>query len=156
MAINTSTTTGQVLTSAYVNNLPFGVAGLQTLTTAFTTSSPHTNLQANGMTLTITEVVGRTYRITAYSNLYPPGGLQGVNIALFRGSSQIKQGNYSSTVMDTGVAFPITLTFVYTATTSGSTTYSIKIAAGTSNTAVADYADGTFPRQFCIEDLGSA
>ena len=154
MTINTTFTTGQVLTASQVNNLPFGVAGLQTLTTAFTTSATHTSFQANGMTLTITEVAGRQYRITAFSNLYPPGGLQGVNIALFRGASQIKQGNYSSTVMDTGTAFPVVFTFIYTATTSGSATYSVKICAASSNTSVADYADGTFPRQFCIEDIG--
>jgi hypothetical protein len=156
MAINTTFTTGAVLTAAQMNNLPFGVAGLQTLTTGFTTSSPHTTLQNNGMTLTITEVAGRTYRITALSNLYPPGGLQGINIALARNGTQLKQGNYSSTVMDGGTALPVVFTCLYTSVASGSATFTVAIAAASANTAVADFADGTFPRQFFIEDIGSA
>ena len=154
MAINVPFSTGQVLTASQQNALPFGVAGLQTLTTAFTTSSTHTTFQDNGMTLTITEVSGRRYRVTAYCNPYPSGGLQGVNLRLLRGSTSLKQANLSSTVMDTGTAFPYALTFIYTSVASGSATYKVQIAAAASNTSVADYGDATFPRQFAIEDIG--
>jgi hypothetical protein len=156
MAINTPSTAGQVLTSSYVNALPFGLAGLQTLTTVFTTSPTHTNPQANGMTLTITEVSGRRYKITANSNIYPSGGLQGVNMSIVRAGTPLKQGNFAPAVMDAGNAFPVLFSFIYTATTSGSATYTTRIWAASANTAVSDYADATFPRQFSIEDLGPA
>lgn len=146
----------QVLTSAQMNNLPFGVCGLQTLTSVFTTSATHTTLQPNGMTLTITEVVGRRYKITVLSNPYPSGGLQGVSFEIVRGATGIKRGIFSSVVMDAGTALPIVLTFVYTSVGSGSATYSVNFAAVTSNTAVSDYGDATFPRQFIIEDIGAS
>lgn len=154
MAINTTFTSGAVLTATQMNNLPWGVAGLQTLTSIFTTSPTHTNPQANGMTLTITEVSGRRYKITANSNIYPSGGLQGVNMAIVRGSTQLKQGNFAPAVMDASNAFPVLFSFIYTATTSGSATYTTRIWAASANTAVSDYADASFPRQFSIEDLG--
>jgi len=154
MAINTTFSSGAVLTATQMNNLPFGVCGVQTITSTFTTSAVHTTPQANGMTLTITEVAGRRYRITAYSNLYPPGGLQGVNIGINRAGTQLKQGVYASNIMNTGTAYPTVFTYIYTAATSGSATYTVSVWAATSNTAVADYGDTTFPRQFCIEDIG--
>ena len=156
MALNTTFNSGAVLTATQMNNLPWGVAGLQTLTTTFTTSPTHTNPQANGMTLTITEVAGRSYKITANSNIYPSGGLQGVNMAIVRGSTQLKQGNFAPVVMDAGNAFPVLFSFIYTATTSGSATYTTRIWAASANTAVADYGDASFPRQFSIEDIGSS
>ncbi len=154
MAINDTFVSGDVLTAAEMNALPFGVAGLQTLTTAFTTSAPNTTLQDNGMTLTITEVLGRRYKITALCNLYPPGGLQSVQAVLVRGSTSLKAANYSANVMDTGNALAVAFTFVYTSVGSGSATYKMQIKALTNNTAVADFADATFPRQFLIEDIG--
>ena len=156
MAINTTFSSGAILTAAQMNNLPWGVAGVQTLTSSFATSATHTTFQANGMSLTITEVAGRAYRVTAYSNLYPNGGLQGVSLALYRGATQIKQGNYSSVVMDTTNSLPVVFTYTYTSVASGSAIYSIKIAGQTANTQVTDYGDATFPRQFVIEDIGVA
>ena len=154
MAINTAFTAGSVLTATDMNDLPFGIAGYQELTTNFVTSGTHTTFQDNGMTLTITEIVNRYYRITAYSNPYPSGGLQGVNLRLLRGANALKQGNYSVNVMDTGTALPVVFTYVYKSAASGSQTYKVQIAAASANTAVNDYADATFPRQFIIEDIG--
>ena len=151
---NVAFSSGQVLTASQTNNFPFGVCGYQELTTNFATTGTHTNWQDNGMTLTITEISGRYYRVTAYSNPYPSGGLQGVNFRIVRGSTSIKQGNYSANVMDTGTALPVVFTYVYKSTASGSATFKVQIQAPTANTAVNDYADATFPRQFVIEDIG--
>ena len=155
MAINTTFTSGAILTAAQMNNLPWGVAGLQTLTTTFNTVPTHTVPQPNGMTLTITEVTGRRYRITAYSNIYPSGGLQGMNYGLYRAGSLLKQGVYASTMLSAASALPISFTYTYTATSSGSATYTAAIWAATLATAVSDYGDSSgFPRQFVIEDIG--
>jgi len=145
----------QVLTSAQMNNLPFGVVGTQTLTTNFATTAPNTTAQASGMTLTFTEVSGRIYRITAYTNLYPSGGLQAITFRLLRNSVQVRRFEISSAVLDTGISFPQALTFIYTSAASGSVTFSTTINAYAANTVVNDYADATYFRQFTIEDIGS-
>jgi hypothetical protein len=152
---NTAFTT-QVLTSAQMNNLPFGVCGLQTLTSSFATSATHTNFQDDGLTLTITEISGRRYKITALENPYPNAGLQGTQFALVRGASTLRQWTYSPAIMDTGVAYPAVMEYVYTSVGSGSATYKMKFAATTANTTVTTYGDGSFPRQFFIEDIGSS
>ena len=157
MAITPNTTfvTGTVLTATTnMNRLPFGVVGSQTLTTNFPTVATHTTFQDNGMTLTFTEIIGRIYRITAYSNIYPSGGLQGINMRILRGATSIKQANYATDVLNAATALPVALTFVYTSTASGSATHKVQIQAATNNTVVNDFGDATFPRQFVIEDIG--
>ena len=154
MAINTTFTTGAVLTAAQMNNLPWGVAGLQTLTSTFTTSPTHTNFQDTGMTLTITEVSGRRYRLNAKMNIYPSGGLQGINMRFVRAAAVVSQANVPSAALDAGNGFSIGFQAVYTAVASGSATYKVQIAAATSNTAVSDFGDTVFTRQFWIEDIG--
>ena len=156
MASNTTFVSGNVLTAAQMNNLPFGVFPGQQLTTSFTTAATHTNFQDDGLTLTITEIAGRIYKVTALENPYPSGGQQGVQFALLRGASVLRQWTYSSTVMDAGVAYPAVMQYIYTSPASGSFTLKMQISATTNNTAVTSYGDGTFPRQFIIEDLGTA
>lgn len=157
MAINTTFTTGAVLTAAQMNNLPWGIVGLQTLTTIFNTSGTNTAFQDTGMTLTINEIAGRRYRITATGNIYPSGGLQGMQMRLIKDSSAIRQMNFPSTVLDSGNSLGIvTMCYVFAAVASGSTTYKMQIRAETNNTAVSDYGDVAFPRQFFIEDIGAA
>jgi len=155
MASPNTTFSTQVLTSAQANNFPFGVCGLQTLTSIFTTSATHTTFQDTGMTLTITEVSGRRYKITATSNIYTPGGVQSLNMRLLRGATALKQNNFPDSVMNSGNSLGIvTMTYVYTSVASGSVTYKMQMCAGSSNTSVSDYGDATFPRQFMIEDIG--
>lgn len=152
---NTSFSSGATLTAANMNNLPFGVCGLQTLTSIFTTSATHTTFQDTGMTLTITEVSGRQYKITATSNIYTPGGVQSLNMRLVRATAVLKQNNFPDSVMNSGNSLGIvTMTYVYTSVASGSATYKMQMCAGASNTSVSDYGDATFPRQFMIEDIG--
>lgn len=152
---NTTFVSGAVLTAAQMNDLPFGVMGLQTLTSVFTTSATHTTFQDTGMTLTITEISGRRYKITATSNIYTPGGLQALNMRLLRGATVLKQNNFTESVMNTGNSLGlVTMTYVYTSTGSGSATYKMQMAAGALNTSCADYGDATQPRQFIIEDIG--
>jgi hypothetical protein len=153
---NTTFTSGQILTAAQVNNLPFGLCGLQTITSQFATSATHTTFQDTGATLTITEVSGRRYKICSKMNVYPPGGLQGVNVQILRGASAINRGDFPPAAMDTGVSFPTIIEYDYTSVASGSATFKVQIAAASANTQVADFGSSTYPRQFWIEDLGPA
>jgi hypothetical protein len=153
---NTTFSSGAVLTAEQVNSLPFGLCGLQTLTTAFGTAAAHTTYQDTGATLTITEISGRRYKITMLANPYPNGGLQGVRFKLLRAGVGLRENHYSSTVMDTGVALAVVIQFVYTSVSSGSATYKMQMAALSANTQVSDFGDASFPRQFMIEDLGKS
>jgi len=152
---NTTFVSGNILTAAQMNNLPFGVCNTQTITSIFNTSAPHTTFQDNGMTLTITEVSGRKYRITALGLPYPTGGAQGMGYRILRAGVSLVQRNLSTLLMNATNTFPLSLSYVYTAVSSGSVTYTAQIQASTNNTQVTDYADATFPRQFFIEDIGS-
>ena len=75
---------------------------------------------------------------------------------ILRAGVPLSQRNLAVTQQNNGATFPLTLSYVYTATTSGSATYTAQIAAESVNTSVADFGDATFPRQFIIEDLGTA
>jgi hypothetical protein len=156
MTVNTTFSSGAVLTAAQMNNLPWGYVGLQTLTTAFATTATHTTFQDNGMTLTITEVSGRQYKITARVNPYPSGGLQGIKMQIVRGSTALARSDFSPNVLDTGISFPTVITYVYTSAASGSATYKMQIGALTANTEVQDFGNTTYPRQFFIEDIGKS
>jgi hypothetical protein len=153
---NTNFTTGAVYTAAQANAFPRGVMATQTITTAFATTAPNTTAQDSGMTLTFTEVSGRTYRITAYTNLYPAAGLQGITFRLLRAGVQVRRFDISPAVLDTGISFPQTQTFIYTSAASGSVTFKVQINALSNNTSVQDYGDATYFRQFTIEDIGIA
>ena len=151
---NTTFVSGQILTAEQVNSLPFGVMASQSITAGFTTSATHTTMQANGATLTITEISGRLYRINYTTYPYPSGGQQSINLQVFRGAVAIKDMNVFSGSMSTAFAPNITNSMYYLSVGSGSVTWSVKIAAATANTAVTEFGSATAIRQFWIEDLG--
>ena len=153
---NTTFTSGAILTAAQMNNLPFGLCGLQTITSQFTTSAPHTTFQDTGETLTITEISGRRYKITAKMYLFPGGGLQGIQVQFLRGASAVSRFDFPATVMDSGVSLPLVIEHVYTSVGSGAATYKVQMSSATNNTYSADFGSATYPRQFWIEDLGPA
>ena len=87
-------------TAWYANwNTAWGQVGLQTITSIFTTSATHTTFQDTGMTLNVTEVNGRCYKITASSNIYTPGGVQSIEMRLLRNAAALKQNNFPDSVM---------------------------------------------------------
>ena len=133
---------------------PRGVMGVHTLTGIFTTSATHTTFQDDGLTLTITEISGRRYRITVIEQPYPSGGQQGTQFKLVRNATDLRSFTYSTAVMDSGVSYPAVMQFVYTSAASGSTTYKVQLAALSANTAVSTYGDALNPRQLLIEDIG--
>lgn len=142
--------------NSMLTKAPRGIMGLQTITTAFATTGTHTAFQDTGMTLTITEVSGRRYKITALVNPYPSGTAQTIQFRIVRGATNIKGADFASNVMNIGIAFATSITCVYTSVASGSATYKTQMAAFTNNTTVNDYGDTTFIRQLLIEDIGAA
>ena len=151
---NTTFSAGAVLTAEQVNSLPFGVMARQSITAAFNTSAPHTTLQANGATLTITEVSGRLYRINYSGYPYPSGGQQSVSYSFTRAGVGVKDSNIFSGVMSPAFATNVTNSFLYLSTASGSVTWTMRMCASTANTTVSDFGNALSIRQFWIEDLG--
>ena len=153
---NTAFTQGQVFTADQANRFPRGIMGGQTLTTAFTTSATHTTFQDTGMSLTITEEVGRIYRIYWTAQIFPSGGLQGMVFRFMRGATFVSQMVFAAVMLDAANSTQVYGQTVYTSTASGSATWKVQMAALTNNTAVQQYADGNYPRQFGIEDIGAS
>jgi hypothetical protein len=154
---NTTFTTGNVLTAAQMNRLPWGIIAYQSINTPFSTSAPHTTLQNNGATLTINEVSGRLYKITYSCYPYPSGGQQSITMNIQRSAVSIKSINLFSGMASTAFAPGVTHSVLYLATASASVTYRVQMAAATANTTVTDYGDaGASIRQFWIEDMGPA
>jgi hypothetical protein len=154
MTSNTTFSSGAVLTAAQMNNLPFGIMGSQSLTAGFATSAPHTTFQANGATLTITEISGRLYRINYMGYPYPNGGQQSIYYQFFRNATAIKDSNVFSGMMSTVFAPNWYTSCIYLSTASGSSTFTMRMAAATANTQVTDFGSAASIRQFWIEDLG--
>jgi hypothetical protein len=151
---NTTFSSGAVLTAEQVNSLPFGIMARQSISTAFNTSAPHTTLQANGATLTITEVSGRLYRINYSGFPYPSGGQQSICYSFTRAGVGMKDSNVFTNSMSTLFAPNITNSFLYLSTASGSVTWTMRMSAFSANTTVTDFGNATSIRQFWIEDLG--
>jgi hypothetical protein len=156
MAVSPNTTfvSGAILTAAQQNNFPRGVMAYQNNTAGFATSAPHTTYQDNGMTLTITEVAGRLYKISYSFYPYPNGGQQSINMRFQRGATTIKDANVFTGMMSTAFAPNILSSATYVSPASGSFTYTVQIAAATANTQVTDFGNATSVRSFWIEDLG--
>ena len=155
MAINTTFTTGAVLTAAQMNSLPWGIANYQSLTSVFTTSAPHTTAQDTGMTLTYVTNTSRIYRATININPYPSGGLNTMVFSLLQNGVVINRFNLASSALDAANSLAMSLTCYFIATTNASSTYKIQLQ-GLSNSAVSDYGAAGAARKFWIEDMGPA
>jgi hypothetical protein len=77
MTINTTFTSGQILTAAQMNNLPWGVAAL----TSKTSDSAITTTETVFITASFTAVANRYYRITYFEgDIYNANGANPANI----------------------------------------------------------------------------
>jgi hypothetical protein len=130
------------------------------LTSTFTTSATHTTPQTiTGMSLTPSFGANRKLRFEAELNIYPSGGQQAMNVTFFRGSTQLARCVYPTTMVDAAVSAYVTPSFIYdTASTSGSDTFTCRLSAWSSNTAVSTFANGSVNayNRFLISDIGPA
>ena len=149
MALNTTFTSGQILTAAQMNNLPWGIAGKSELALDKT----FTALTDSGLTVTWTAVASRQYKLTFFGNFtVSSAGLvqsyitDSSNVAIRETMSSIGGGNLfpqSTTVLLTGI--------------SGSVTYKVRIVAG-AGTGTLYGADSrpALAAAFIVEDIGAA
>lgn len=137
-------------------NAPWGVLGVQTTTTLFSTAATHTTYQDSGLTLSIPYVNNRYLRVTWQGNIYPSGGVQAIGFKMLRGSTTIREGALPDTALSAVISHAINVQTIVTTTSTTTETFKVQIKAWTNNTSVTDYGDATTIRQFFVEDIGPA
>lgn len=151
MAANTTFTTGAVLTSAQMNNLPWGVVGHVVRQSGDLTAT--TVIQdLTDMSITFTAVAGRLYRASWGAN-----GLKntaaGYTQISFTDSSNVLYG-YSLAYTVNGNYVNLSGVSLISGLTAGSKTFKLRVV--TENNTSTIIAQATGPLQFMIEDMGAA
>jgi hypothetical protein len=141
-------------------NMPWGFLGVSTLETNFTTSSPHTTFQDEGLSTSVTYGANRRLRVTLSVRPYPNGGTNFVVYRLLRGSTTIANWGFGHPDLSTTEAPSKTIMYTMTTPSTAATeTFKVQIS-GSLNTAVSSYGSlwtaGDGGRQLTIEDIGPA
>ena len=153
MALNTTFTSGAILTAAQMNNLPFGVAakGRNTSDLVLTSSSqavPNT-------TVTWTAESTRLYKITAYFYFEVTGGTGVVKGEIYNTatSTRIQEGGtYAS-----ATSYPSVHLSLYESGLSGTQTRRLNAQfLGGGISAAKCIANANFPVLIIVEDIGLA
>jgi hypothetical protein len=149
MAINTTFTSGQVLTAAQQNNMPFGVVDYKSGTTAQTGINTATDI--TGLSITWTAIAGRVYMAQFNLNPYGSAGDSSNQLIVLDGTA-VWQNRRNFTTLNIIDSCPGQYLFT---TTSASHTIKIQMSkSGTNN--VNNYADAsTFACNFALFDLGA-
>ena len=147
IAPNTTFTSGQILTAAQMNALPWGIVAIASVTANDTFTTEEVEITAS----TFTAVANRYYRIT-YVEPVLYGALSGVAYMRIKNGATTLQNTYvtlSAAYESNAVSF-VVKTF-----TAGSVTITgtLQLVVGTNGTA---QRSATQPAQIIIEDVGPA
>jgi len=151
MTINTTFVSGDVLTAAQMNNLPWGVIGYVSRTAGNVTLGP-TQADITSMTTTFTAVTGRLYRAS-----------WSVNIQKLTSSGWTEAFLTDSTNAIQGIAIAYTVTNSYanlssstilSGLTAGSKTFKLRLECEANTASV--FAITGAPCVLIIEDMGAA
>lgn len=157
MAISTAFTTGQILTAANMNALPWGLlattsGGTNSLSYKngignFSTTAG-TTADVTGCSITFTGISGRLYRYQASGQADSTSASGISEVLVTDGSNVVKQRSYVNATNTAGAGSFI-VTYIFTA--SGSTTLKLRLKAitGTCGIFAADSQGG-----IVIEDIG--
>ena len=152
MAINTTFTTGAVLTAAQMNNLPWGVAGKAKTTANQSLSSASQFITNTSVSWTADST--RLYKLTAFAYFQTTAGAGSLFAGIFptSGSRIAEGGNYGAAGTYSSICV-----VAYEEGLSGVQTRQIKaqfLSGGI--TAATIIADATFPTMLIVEDIGAA
>jgi hypothetical protein len=152
MAINTTFTSGQILTAAQMNNLPWGVAGRAARTSDFALTNA--SVAVTGTDVTWTAVSSRLYKITMFAEINITAGTGTVFAGIFTNSAtRISEGaQYGA-----AGAYVSICCVAYETGLTGSQTRRIQaqfLAGGV--TAATLFAAATYPAVLIVEDIGAA
>ena len=150
MALNTSFTTGAVLTAAQMNNLPWGVAAYTVRTTSVAALGT-TTADITGVSVSFTAISSRIYRFSFYISGQKISTADYTDIQLTDSANNVIAASTSYAVA--GNYWNCAGGVVKTGLT-GSVSYKLRgsCGSGTSNPT----ASGTQPITLVIEDIGAA
>jgi hypothetical protein len=157
MAINDATTAGQVLTSAYVNNMPRGVISYVRDTTG-SLNVNDTNVHELFRAPAFTPVAGRLYSVTyAVGFASKDDNIGNVDV-------QIRKDSISGTVLDSvvfsavplGQLLPMTKVVALTTTQMGTTSFVPMVTVVSNNVGFIVTNSATYAGTIIIEDIGAA
>tara|TARA_R110000868_G_scaffold104258_1_gene286790 strand:- start:206 stop:661 length:456 start_codon:yes stop_codon:yes gene_type:complete len=149
MALNTPFSSGNVLTAAQQNGLPFGYVANSVVTSAQTGITTETDL--TGFTATFTAQANRVYMVIAMINAYGTAA-QWANVYLAVNGTNVRA--YRSAFGSTNVFNTEMYQHQFTVT-AGSCTVKLRMARENSGAAVVNsYCDGNFQGNLSVIDLG--
>jgi hypothetical protein len=150
MALNTTFTSGQILTAAQMNNLPWGIAGSSTLAT----TNNFTSVEDSGLTVTWNAVSTRQYKITfravneqSVASLVQYFITDSANVELQRSQFNTTAVNEQTTIQSYALVTGL----------SGSVTYKIRVACGAGTGIIYGTSTSAFlAARMLVEDIGAA
>ena len=148
MAINTTFTSGAILTAAQMNNLPWGVAGYANLGSNFTATTGQADI---GVSVTFTAVSSRIYKTTLNIPLIDSGAAQ-VVLAYITDSANtskiVAQSSFTASLQRSN----ITIVLIETGL-SGST---VRKGRAETTTSTATFSGAPIRASIVVEDIGAA
>jgi endoglucanase Acf2 len=157
MTVNSPTTPGQILTSAYVNNMPRGVISgtLNTVATLTVASTTETELFRGPA---FTPAAGRLYRCTySVGQLSKTTAIGNINIKLRKDSTAGTVLNDSVfSALDVGVILPFSTSILLTTTEMGTALFTPLICLVANTTGFTASNTGGYNGTLVFEDIGAA
>jgi hypothetical protein len=149
MAINTTFTSGAILTAAQMNNLPWGIAGKSELIL----DKSFTTLTDAGLDITWTANSTRQYKLSFFGNMTASTASLVESFITDSSNNPIREVLSS---IPGGTLFPIS-SFVLLSGISGSVTYKVRVKSGAgTGTLYGTNSRPALQAVFVVEDIGAA
>lgn len=157
MPVNAATTPGQILTSAYVNNMPRGVVAFTRNTTAALNVND-TLVYELFRAPAFTPIAGRLYRITyAVGSVSKDDNIGNVDV-------QLRKDSISGTILDAvyfsavplGQYFPMTKVMTLTSTEMGTASFVPMVTVVSNTVGFIATNSATYAGTIIIEDIGAS
>ena len=149
MTINTTFTSGAILTAAQMNNLPWGSAGYASNTTLSQNVTSLTDITS--LSVTFTAVTGRIYKVEGWVYMATTEGTNPSVLSIRNGATQLQSTTLNLQIAN--VAYSQYVCYVGTFT-AGSTTVKLSGARGAGSGTLTASSAATTPAQILVTDLG--
>jgi hypothetical protein len=157
MAINTTFSSGAVLTASQMNNLPFGYISYAYNTTA-SISNTSTAVQELFGGPAFTPISGRVYKVTySVGALYKFTNIGNIEIQIRKDSTTgtLLDASYFSAV-PLAVVLPFSKTIILTSTQMGTSSFTPKVCVYANTAGMAVSNTGGYSGSLIFEDIGLA
>jgi len=154
MAINTTFTSGAILTAAQMNALPFGAVSTGINITSLSQTGITTVVDITGASITFTAVSGRRYKASYTISASADAANTGCNISITDSTPTTQQQSVYNLAVS-GEQNCLTGVFYFTASSSGSLTRKLRVQRQYGSGNITLTALSTLALQFQIEDIGN-